>query len=152
MTENFPEPAWLDAAIQKLPAMPSKSELERNREQSGKANLPWTFFLEDHLIDMGHPNTLLLDYLSSRFPAFPPVSLDVFEPSDYSNIFPRELTEKYFVVPFNFAPPFLSVAIVDPELFQNFYQEYVSWAKQHTFSLLQYFIVLPSSFSNLIQR
>lgn len=151
MTENFQDPAWLDDALQKIPVLPPKAELIQGRVASGKTVLPWTFYLEEQLIDLGQPNALL-DYLSSRFPAFPPVSLDVFEPADYSSIFPKELTEKYFVVPFNYAQPFLSVAIVDPELFQHFYQEYVTWAKLNSFSLLQYFIVLPSSFKNLLEK
>jgi len=141
------EPSWLDDILKAIPELPAKQTLLSGRVKFGTSK-PWPYYIEHVLTDIGLPSTALLDYITTRFPSLMPVSLDTLDVPNLNNLFPAEFTQKFFVAPFNASQPFLSVAVVEPDLLKPFYDAYLPWAKTANFSLLQYFAVLPSSFEN----
>jgi len=149
---TFPnEPSWLDEALRSIPELPSKPVLLEERVRFG-INLPWSFFLEQKLEELGQPGSVLLEFLTGRFPSLLPVSLESVDSPKFGDKFPKEFVKEYFLAPFNSSPPFLSVAVIEPDLLQSFHVAYVPWGKNNTFSLLQYFLVLPSSFRNYLSK
>lgn len=145
------EPSWLDEALHSIPELPSKAVLLQERSNFG-VNLPWSFFLEHKLEEVGQSGNVLLDFLTGRFPSLLPVSLESADQPKFGERFPKEFVKEYFLAPFNSSPPFLSVAIIEPDLLQAFHVAYVPWGKANTFCLLQYFLVLPSSFKNYLSK
>jgi hypothetical protein len=138
-------PTWLPDLGMVFSYLSNQDELVAERDASEFANLPWPYFIEQKLTANGDNPHRLLDFFAQKYPALLPVSLQATDPVHLpEDIFDASFGRDYHVVPFNFSLPFLSVAVVDPDTLTQFYPSYVSWAKEHKFSLLQYFVVLPS--------
>jgi len=138
-------PTWLPDLGAVFSYLTNQDALAEERENSEFASLPWSYFVEQKLSANGDNPHRLLDFFAQKYPALLPVSLQAADPVTLpEDIFDVTFCNDYQVVPFNYTSPFLSVAVVDPDTLTQFYPSYVSWAKEHKFSLLQYFVVLPS--------
>ena len=147
-----PVPTWLSSLVEQLPALGSVEALAAEKEGSDYSGAPWPVFVEQKLMDQNIPATRLMEFFLRKFPALLPASLESAEIANTAEVFNDEFIEKFNVVPFNAAPPFLALAVIDPDMLSEFYPVYVGWAKTNQFSLLQYFITLPSDFRSYLER
>lgn len=144
-------PSWLPDFLEQVPGVGIMEDLTGERTARGLYD-PWPCFLEQKLIDSDLPTSRLLDFFMTKYPALTPTSLEAVDKIDHSEVFLKDFIDGFHIVPFNYADPFLSVAVMDPDLLADFYPQYVAWAKGHKFSLLQYFIALPTDLKNFLDR
>jgi hypothetical protein len=146
-------PTWLPDLGETFTYLNDMESLASERERSEFANMPWPYFLEHKITAHGDAALKLLDFFAVKYPALLPVSLQPIEPLQVpEDSFDPAFLDTYHVLPFNVTAPFLSVAVVDPDALTGFYPSYVAWAKEHKFSLLQYFVALPSDVVNYRER
>jgi hypothetical protein len=146
-------PTWLPDLGETFSYLADLDVLVSERARSEFAALPWPYFLEHKVVASGDAAAKLLDFFAVKYPALLPVSLAPVEPLQIpEDSFDPAFLDSYHVFPFNYTAPFLSVAVVDPDSLTQFYPAYVAWAKEHKFSLLQYFVALPSDVVNYRER
>lgn len=146
-------PTWLPDLGETFAYLNDPESLSEERDRSEFANVPWSYFLEHKITSQGDSAIKLLDFFALKYPALLPVSLQSVEPLQVpEDAFEPDFLNTYHVLPFNVTAPFLSVAVVDPDALTQFYPAYVAWAKEHKFSLLQYFVALPSDVINFRER
>lgn len=151
MDESFP--TWLPDLSESFSYLSNLEKLAEERSHSEFADAPWPYFLEQKIVAHGDAAGKLLDFFAVKYPALLPVALQAVEPLVIpEDSFDASFLNRYHVFPFNNTAPFLSVAVVDPDALTQFYPNYVAWAKEHKFSLLQYFVALPSDVANYRER
>lgn len=146
-------PTWLPDLGETFSYLNDPDALSAERGRSEFANMPWPYFVEQKITAQGDSAIKLLDFFAAKYPALLPLSLQSIEPLQVpEDSFDPSFLDTYHVLPFNVTAPFLSVAVVDPDALTQFYPAYVAWAKEHKFSLLQYFVALPSELVSYRER
>lgn len=145
-------PPWLQKLVaEQKGVFGDIDRLSSQRSTDGLDQQPWLNHLDASAIGRGFTIEQVVAYAANHS-HLPTVNLTVHKPRNLYGYFPKAFCEQLYAVPFNLHIPFLSVAVLEPELISIIDYNYNEWAKQNFFCIIQYFVTTPASFRQCVAQ
>lgn len=146
-------PSWLERFTNDhVGVLGSIDALVQGRSKEDLADKPWLLYLDSIAVGRGFQIEQVVGYVGSIYPTCPPLNLLGLKLEPLWEYFPKELCEKFQVIPVLNSPPFLGIATLEPELVPQLHADYNAWVKttengvQKPARALQFFLTTPSAF------